>query len=57
MQSNINANNTNVAEYRLNANPPCTTGLSRKSPTTAPNSLVSTKAAKKAQPLKEWHKK
>jgi hypothetical protein len=35
------------AEYLLRARPPLTTGLSIKSPTTAPSGLVNTKALQK----------
>jgi len=44
MKNMIKSKSVDVAEYRLNANPPSLNGLSKKSPTTAPKGRVSMKA-------------
>ena len=44
MQPNMKASRVADAQYRLRASPPEACGLSRKSPTTAPNGRVKMKA-------------
>ena len=51
MQATMNTASAIDAEYRLSASPPASTGLSRKSPTTAPSGRVSMNAAQKSAVL------
>ena len=46
IQATISTTRAAEAEYRLKFKPPLAKGLSRKSPTTAPNGLVRINAAK-----------